>query len=66
MLISSWFSYQSAGSWPATLLKVILEPAGWFLVWAAFDFLFYHLSGLKKEKKLFDQLSGLNIHFKTS
>jgi len=66
MLLGTWVSYRSAGSWSVVFLKIILEPAGWFLIWAAFDFLFYDFAELKKEKNFFRELSHLQVHFKTS
>lgn len=66
MLAATWVSFWSDASWSVILLKVILEPAGWFLIWAAFDFLFYDLALLKKEKKFFRYLSQIQVYFKSS
>ena len=44
MLLNSWVSYYSIESFPIIFLKVLLEPAGWFLVWATLDFWFYDLA----------------------
>ena len=44
-------------------LKVLLEPAGWFLLWTALDSLFYDLNTLKKEKAFFQSLSEVQIRF---
>ncbi len=51
MLINSWVSYSSRESFPITGIKVLLEPAGWFLLWAALDFLFYDFAELEKRTK---------------
>lgn len=46
-------------------LKVLLEPAGWFLIWAAFDFLFYGYKELLKERDFYGELSEMRIHFRS-
>ncbi len=66
MLFNTWVSYHSVESLPVTFLKVLLEPAGWFLLWAALDLLFYDLAGLRKEKKLYRELSEIHVHFNAS
>jgi len=66
MLLNSWVSYHSGESFPIIFLKVLLEPAGWFLLWAALDFLFYDLAELKKERNFYKELSEMHIHFKSS
>ena len=66
MVLNSWLSFYWSATFPALGLKVLLEPAGWFLLWAALDFLFYDYAGLKKEKNFFRQLAEMHIHFKSS
>jgi hypothetical protein len=66
MLLNSWISYRSAESFPVIGLRVLLEPAGWFLLWAALDFLFYDFTELKKERDFYKKLSEMHIHFKSS
>lgn len=66
MLLNSWVSYHSGESFPIIFLKVLLEPAGWFLLWAALDFLFYDFAGLKKERTFYKEVSKMHIHFKSS
>ena len=66
MLLNSWVSYHSVESFPIIFLKVLLEPAGWFLVWSALDFWFYDFAELKKEKNFYKKISGSHIHFKSS
>lgn len=58
--------FKGAHTLPLISLRVILEPAGWFLLWASFDFLFYDWQGLKKEREFFKELAEMNIHFKSS
>jgi hypothetical protein len=66
MLLNSWVSYQSPESFPVVFLKILLEPAGWFLIWAAFDFLFYDFTELKKEKDFYKELCEMHVRFKPS
>ena len=49
-----------------TGLRVLQEPAGCFLIWAAFDSLFYDFPELKKEREFYKTLSEMQIHFKSS
>ncbi len=66
MLLNAWSSYHSLESFFVIGLKVLLEPAGWFLLWAALDFLFYDFTELKKERNFYKELSEMHIHFKSS
>ena len=66
MLLNSWVSYRYEASFPVIALKVLMEPAGWFLLWGALDFLFYDFSGLKKERNFFKKLSDMHIHFRSA
>ena len=66
MLVNLWINYHWGPSFFITALKVLLEPAGWFLLWAAFDILFYDYAELKKEKVFYKNLGETHIHFKSS
>lgn len=66
IVLNSWVSYYAAASFPVITLKVLLEPAGWFLLWAALDFLFYDFAELKKERNFYKELSEMHIRFKSS
>jgi len=46
------------------VLRVILEPGGWFFVWTGMDSLFYDLKGIKKEKKFYTDMATLHWHFR--
>ena len=65
MLINAWVSYYSAESFPIIFLKVLPEPAGWFLVWAL-DFWFYDFAELKIQRNFYIEISETHIHFKSS
>ena len=66
MLLNSWVNYRYEASFSVIALKVLMEPAGWFLLWGALDFLFYDFSGLKKERNFFKKLSDMHIHFRSA
>ncbi len=66
MAINSFISFKAMHSFPITIVKIILEPAGWFLLWLSFDFLFYDLREIRKDKEFFSKLSEMNIHFKSA
>jgi len=66
MITNSLIAYSGNDSFPLVALRIMLEPAGWFLVWAAFDFLFYDWQELKKEKKFYRELAEANVRFLSS
>jgi len=66
MIINAIIAFKEAQSFALVTLRVVLEPAGWFLLWASFDFLFYNWQELKKERDFFNELAEMNIHFKSS
>ena len=66
MVINSFFSMLDTHTFMLTTIKLLLEPAAWFLLWIGFDFLVYHFVDLNKEKQFFKELSTMNIHFQSS
>ncbi|MBS1527815.1 MAG: hypothetical protein JST19_19380 [Bacteroidetes bacterium] len=66
MLLNSWIIYRSGESFTIIGLRVLLEPAGWFSLWAGLDFLLYDFAGLKKEETFYQELSEMHIHFQSS
>jgi hypothetical protein len=66
MLINSWLYYRFSPSQTINSVKILLEPAGWFLVWAALDFLFFDLKGLRKERNFYRKLNDIHIYFKSA
>lgn len=66
MTVNSYISFKGQHSLPLSVIKMVLEPAGWFLLWLGFDFLFYDLREIKKEREFFRELAEMNIHFKSS
>ena len=66
MMVNSYINFKTSHSFFLSFVKILLEPAGWFLLWLGFDFLFYDLREIKKEKKFFEEFSDINIHFMSS
>lgn len=66
MIANSYITYRGFHSFLFSVFRIILEPGGWFLLWLAFDRLFYDLRPVKKEKDFFQELAQVNIHFKSS
>lgn len=66
MMLNSFISFKSLHSLPLSIVRVMLEPGGWFLLWLGFDFLFYDLRELKTESDFFREFSEINIHFRSS
>lgn len=64
--VNSWIIYRIAESFSMIVLRVLLEPGGWFLLWAGFDFLVYDYPGLKKEKHFYQALCKMGIQFQSS
>ncbi len=63
MLFNTWFSFHFSQSFAVNFLRILLEPAGWFLLWAAFDFLYYDFTKLKAERNIYKQISSAQILF---
>jgi hypothetical protein len=66
MIIDAFVNFQLHNNLLSSIIRVILEPSGWFLVWISFDILYYDLKKLKKENKIFRELSELKIFFQSS
>lgn len=64
MVINSFLVFKSFDSWPVVAIGVVFEPAGWFLLWASFDFIFNDWKEMKNEREFFRELSAINIHFR--
>ncbi len=64
MMLSSVIVYRNQQGYVPVLLRVILEPAGWFIIWNALDSLMYEYRKIKKEQAFYRILSRLKIYFK--
>jgi hypothetical protein len=66
MLLNSLFSFNYKETFLIIFLRILLEPAGWFLLWAAFDFLYYDFAKIKTVRNSFQLLSNVKIMFNKS
>lgn len=66
MAASILVSYSAPASFGYAILRILLEPAGWFFLWSSLDFLFYDFPSLTKEKKFYKELARHNIHFRSA
>lgn len=66
MVINSVISFRLNNNLLSSIIRIILEPSGWFLVWISFDMLYYDLKELKNDKDFFQELSELKIFFQSS
>jgi hypothetical protein len=63
MLSASYVSSLQSESFFKRLLFVVMEPAGWFMVWTGFELLFYPRRLQKTELDFYDKLAGSKIVF---
>ncbi len=65
MVINAWISIEYPDHKLIMASKVVLEPAGWFMMWTGLDILFTDRKSLYKEMVLFRSLSSMKIQFQT-
>lgn len=65
MVINAVISFKLDNNLLASIIRIALEPSGWFLVWIAFDILYYDLQRIMKEKEFFKELSLMKIYFES-
>ena len=66
MTLNTFMNFKMQNSFLLSLTRTLMEPAGWFLLWLAFDFLSYDLQDLRKEKRFFEEFTATGIHFRSS
>lgn len=66
MIANSFISFQLHNNLSSAIIRIVLEPSGWFLAWISFDILYYDLKELIKEKYFFHELSEMKIYFQSS
>ena len=66
MVANSYISFHFHNNLMSAIIRIVLEPFGWFLAWISFDILYYELRELRKEKYFFYELSKINICFQSS
>jgi hypothetical protein len=65
VIANSFIIYSEWHFFLINILKLLLEPAGWFLIWGALDFIFYQYNALKEERDFLKELSRMTIYFKS-
>lgn len=58
-------TYYQKNSFLPTALKLLLEPAGWYFLWSALEFLFNDLKEAKEERAYYNNLSKMKILFRS-
>jgi hypothetical protein len=66
MILNAFISYGKSVSFPIQAVRLLLEPASWFLLWTSLDFLFYDLSAIRKDRNFLKEMATAGIHFKTA
>lgn len=63
MIAAAYVHYINAASFLFSTIRVILEPAGWFLIWNGLETLIYELKTRKVQFIFFEKLNGCTIQF---
>lgn len=64
MIADSLIFYRARTGYFVILLRIIMEPAGWFMIWNGLDFLIYEYRTIVKENAFYRAVGALSIHFK--
>lgn len=64
MLVDSIIVYKAGPSYVGALVKVVMEPAGWFMIWRGLDLLTYDYRTTKRERKFYLAVERLHVYFK--
>ncbi len=65
IIANAFIIYSAWNFFLINVFKLILEPAGWFLIWAALDFIFYQYNALKMERDFLKELNQMTVYFKS-
>jgi hypothetical protein len=63
MIADSLVSYKGGRDYVSGLVRIIMEPAGWFMLWNGLDFLLYEYRTLNKEIGVYKTIADLTVHF---
>ena len=66
MIFNAVIGFELHSNLLASIIRIVLEPSGWFLVWIAFDILYYDLRKIQKDKLFFRELTAIQIIFQSS
>lgn len=65
MLLASYISFLNSETFYAHVLRILFEPAGWFMLWLGLDHLVYFPEKTKKEIKFYTRMAEAKIEFST-
>jgi hypothetical protein len=63
LLIATYMAYEAFPGFLATAVTVVLQPAGWFLVWNGLDNIFFESRLLKNERSFLRKMQDCRIQF---
>ena len=63
MSVYALFTFKGDSSYTVTVLRLLIEPASWFMVWTGLDALFYDYKEAKHETSFYKILEQLEIYF---
>lgn len=63
MMAASYISFIKPDKYYVHLLLVLLEPAGWFLLWVGLDHLVYSLKDIKRDLAFYLKMAKSEINF---
>jgi hypothetical protein len=63
LLIATYMAYEAFPGFLATAVTVVLQPAGWFLVWNGLDNIFFESRILKNERSFLRKMQDCRIQF---
>lgn len=64
LVTSSLIAFKYLQGYLPVLLRILFEPAGWFMIWNGLDFLLYQYRKVKREQNFYRKLSRMNIRFR--
>ena len=65
MLLAGYISFIRPAGYGLHILRVLSEPAGWFMLWAGLDMFIYSTNNAKRELVFYTKMSHAEITFGT-
>lgn len=66
LIVAAYLHFLNARSFLNSVIQIILEPAGWFLIWNGLDILFYEIRIRRSQLNFFDKIRNCNLQFVSS
>lgn len=63
LLTATYMAYEESPGFLATAITVVLQPAGWFLVWNGLDHIFFESKTRRSERKFLDKMCRSQLRF---